>query len=69
MTNSLGKCKWNTIGDRNDLLIISCLDKKQFKRKQHDDDGDDILESSIFDLLKDEFHIGDVVWAKLNGFT
>ncbi|CAF1675674.1 unnamed protein product [Rotaria magnacalcarata] len=69
MTSSLGKCKWNTIGDRNDLLIISCLDKKQFKRKQHDDDGDDILESSIFDLLKDEFHIGDVVWAKLNGFT
>ncbi|CAF3281769.1 unnamed protein product [Rotaria socialis] len=66
MTNSLDKCKWNTIGNRDELLIISCLDKKQFKRKQHDDD---ILESSIFDLLADEFHIGDVVWAKLNGFT
>ncbi|CAF4175532.1 unnamed protein product [Rotaria socialis] len=56
----------------NSHYNMSCVqiewfyDKKQFKRKQHDDD---ILESSIFDLLADEFHIGDVVWAKLNGFT
>ncbi|CAF4000471.1 unnamed protein product, partial [Rotaria sp. Silwood1] len=28
-----------------------------------------ILESSIFDILENEFQIGDIVWAKLNGLS
>ncbi|CAF1356803.1 unnamed protein product [Rotaria sordida] len=38
----------------------------QIKRKQFDDD---ILESSIFDILENDFQIGDIVWAKLNGLS
>ncbi|CAF4369450.1 unnamed protein product, partial [Rotaria sp. Silwood2] len=38
----------------------------QLKRKQYDDN---ILESSIFDIFENEFQIGDIVWAKLNGLS
>ncbi len=44
------------------------LDKNQLKRKQIDDDDDELLESSIFDILENDFQVGDLVWAKLNGF-
>ncbi|CAF4095254.1 unnamed protein product [Rotaria sordida] len=40
--------------------------KDQIKRKQVDDN---ILESSIFDILENDFQIGDIVWAKLNGLS
>lgn len=50
------------------VFIISCLDPRQLKRKEHDDD-DDISEASIFDILDDDFQIGEIVWAKLTGFS
>ncbi|CAF1472394.1 unnamed protein product [Rotaria sp. Silwood1] len=40
--------------------------KNQLKRKLS---NDNILESSIFDILENEFQIGDIVWAKLNGLS
>ncbi len=43
------------------------LDKNQSKRKQ--DDDEDVLESSIFEILENDFQIGDLVWAKLNGYS
>ncbi len=49
------------------MVIRFYLDKDQSKRKQFDDDN--IAESSIFDILENEFQIGDLVWAKLNGFS
>ena len=39
---------------------IDYLDNKQLNE-------DDSLESSIFDILENDFQIGDLVWAKLNG--
>jgi len=46
---------------------IDDLDKNQSKRKQFDDE--EVLESSIFDILENDFQIGDLVWAKLNGLS
>jgi hypothetical protein len=48
------------------LLIICSLDKKQAKRKQFDDH---IIEPSIFEILENDFQVGDIVWAKLNGLS
>lgn len=48
------------------MLIMYSLDKIPLKGKQFDDG---ILESSIFDILENDFQIGDLVWAKLNGFS
>jgi hypothetical protein len=46
---------------------ICDLDKNLAKRKPFD--GEEILESSIFDILENDFQIGDLVWAKLNGLS
>ena len=43
-----------------------CLDTEPLKRKQT---NDDFLESSIFDILDDEFLIGDIVWVKFGNLS
>ena len=64
MTNSVEKCniRFQSIGDD-----VDCLDKNQPKRKQ--DECDDVFEPSIFDIMENDLKIGDLVWAKLNGFS
>ncbi len=49
------------------MFVWVYLDKNQSKRKQ--DDDEDVLESSIFEILENDLQIGDLVWAKLNGFS
>ncbi len=53
--------RWLTVN------YICDLDKNLAKRKPFD--GEEILESSIFDILENDFQIGDLVWAKLNGLS
>ena len=31
--------------------------------------SDEILQTSIFDMLEDDYQVGDVVWAKFKGFS
>lgn len=38
------------------------LHKKQYEEEE-------VLESSIFDILENDFQVGDLVWAKLNGIS
>jgi hypothetical protein len=46
-------------------LLDKC--KKKSKRKQFEEE--EVLESSIFEILENDFQIGDLVWAKLNGYS
>ena len=60
------KCK--ALADWKDQCSASAvrLDTHPLKRKQI---GDDILESSIFDLLDNGFQMGDLVWAKFDEYS
>ncbi|UJR14906.1 hypothetical protein I4U23_001890 [Adineta vaga] len=67
MTNSIDKCTIKKNYYEESMNVPSCLDRNQLKRKQFVDN--DISQSSIFDILGNEFQIGDILWAKLPGFS
>lgn len=45
---------------------IDCADQNQWKRKRIDED-EEVLSSSIFDIIENEFQMGELVWMKFNG--
>ena len=52
--------------------INGCLDKNSWKRKrteEDEDNGEEVLSSSIFDILGNELQIGELVWTKFNGIS
>ncbi len=55
------------LDDSLGIIYIYDLGNKQSKRKQIEEE--EVLESSIFDILENDFQIGDLVWAKLNGYS
>jgi hypothetical protein len=67
MTQASFKCNvfadWK---DHHQRASAADLNTQPLKRKQV---GDDILESSIFDLLDNGFQIGELVWAKLDCYS
>ena len=66
MTQASVKCKVFTNWKDHRRASAADLGTQPLKRKQT---GDDILESSIFDLLDNSFQIGDLVWAKLDCYS